>query len=398
MFSYELKYIKARDLADRLSEVFGGKGGSQNEDANASLMPGVQGSELRDGSSDDRSGLSSTGAGGTGLGQGGSLPQSRGGNGRVTLKVGGAEVGVSAVEDTNSLLVRASAAQWKSIREVIDRLDVMPMQVQIEAQVISVALKGDLQYGVSWFFDHAVNSNAAGNLPYPTGRNSWGSYSGGVNPMSNGGGNLLNWTFLGKNAAAIVSALDSVTDVRTLSSPSVLAQNNREATLNVGQRIPIASVSFNPNGGSTNGTYSQVQYLDTGIILKVRPRITRDGMVFLDIVQEVSKPAGVADIQGNVRIDTSKVTTRALAPGGETIVRAGLISDGTSRNATGVPGLSRIPILGGLFGQQGQTKTRDELVILITPTVVRNPMEARTLTDEYGRRFRALDPIYKPKQ
>ena len=105
-----------------------------------------RGSELRDGNSDDRSGLSSTGAGGTGLGQGGSLPQSRGGNGRVTLKVGGAEVGVSAVEDTNSLLVRASAAQWKSIREVIDRLDVMPMQVQIEAQVISVALKGDLQY------------------------------------------------------------------------------------------------------------------------------------------------------------------------------------------------------------------------------------------------------------
>jgi general secretion pathway protein D len=398
LFSYELKYIKARDLADRLSEVFGGKGGSQNEDANASLMPGVQGSELRDGSSDDRSGLSSTGAGGTGLGQGGSLPQSRGGNGRVTLKVGGAEVGVSAVEDTNSLLVRASAAQWKSIREVIDRLDVMPMQVQIEAQVISVALKGDLQYGVSWFFDHAVNSNAAGNLPYPTGRNSWGSYSGGVNPMSNGGGNLLSWTFLGKNAAAIVSALDSVTDVRTLSSPSVLAQNNREATLNVGQRIPIASVSFNPNGGSTNGTYSQVQYLDTGIILKVRPRITRDGMVFLDIVQEVSKPAGVADIQGNVRIDTSKVTTSAVAPSGDTIMLAGLITDGSQKGSTGVPGLSRIPIIGGLFGQQSNGKSRDELVVLITPTVVRNPLEARSLTDEYGRRFRALDPIYNPKK
>jgi general secretion pathway protein D len=353
---------------------------------------------LRDGNSDDRSGLSSTGAGGAGLGQGGSLPQSRGGNGRVTLKVGGAEVGVSAVEDTNSLLVRASAAQWKSIREVIDRLDVMPMQVQIEAQVISVALKGDLQYGVSWFFDHAVNSNAAGNLPYPTGRNSWGSYSGGINPMSNGGGNLLSWTFLGKNAAAIVSALDSVTDVRTLSSPSVLAQNNREATLNVGQRIPIASVSFNPSGGNSNGTYSQVQYLDTGIILKVRPRITRDGMVFLDIVQEVSKPAGVADIQGNVRIDTSKVTTSAVAPSGDTIMLAGLIADGSQKGSTGVPGLSRIPIIGGLFGQQNNGKTRDELVVLITPTVVRNPLEARNLTDEYGRRFRALDPIYNPKK
>jgi general secretion pathway protein D len=400
LFSYELKYIKARDLADRLLEVFGGKGG-QGGDA-ASLMPGVQGSDLRDGGGDDRSsgassmaGTAGMAGGGTGLGQGGSLPQNRAGNGKVTLKVGGADVGVSAVEDTNSLLVRASAAQWKSIREVIERLDVMPMQVQIEAQVISVALKGDLQYGVSWFFDKAV---ADAGLPYPTGRNSWGSHSGGISPGANGVGNMLSWTFLGSNAAAIVQALDSVTDVRTLSSPSVMTQNNREATLNVGQKIPIASVSFNPNGGSGNGTYSQVQYLDTGIILKVRPRITRDGMVFLDIVQEVSKPTGIADKQGNVRIDTSKVSTSAVAPSGDTIVLAGLISDGSTKSSAGVPGLSRIPVIGGLFGQQGKGKTRDELVVLITPTVVRNPLEARKLTDEYGQRFRALDPIYKPKK
>ncbi|MDE2408233.1 MAG: type II secretion system secretin GspD [Xanthomonadaceae bacterium] len=396
LFSYELKYIKARDLADRLSEVFGGKGG-QGDDA-TSLMPGVQANDLHDGGRDDRSSPSSTTGGNTGLGQGGTLPQSRSGNGKVTLKVGGAEVGVSAVEDTNSLLVRASAAQWKSIREVIERLDVMPMQVQIEAQVISVALKGDLQYGVSWFFDNAVSSQAAGNLPYPTGRNSWGSHAGSISPGANGAGNLLSWTFLGRNAAAIVQALDSVTDVRTLSSPSVLTQNNREATLNVGQKIPIASVSFNPATGGSNGTYSQVQYLDTGIILKVRPRITRDGMVFLEIVQEVSKPTGIADKNGNVRIDTSKVSTSAVAPSGDTVVLAGLISDGTTKGSTGVPGLSRIPLIGGLFGQQGTGKTRDELVVLITPTVVRNPLEARNLTDEYGQRFRALDPIYKPKK
>ena len=141
-----------------------------------------------------------------------------------------------------------------------------------------------------------------------------------------------------------------------------------------------------------------MQYLDTGIILKVRPRITRDGMVFLDIVQEVSKPTGIADANGNVRIDTNKVTTSAVAPSGDTIVLAGLITDGTQKGSTGVPGLSRIPIIGGLFGQQGSSKTRDELVVLITPTVVRNPLEARNLTDEYGRRFRALDPIYKPKK
>lgn len=398
LFSYELKYIKARDLADRLAEVFGGSGGGRDEAG--ALMPGVQATDLRSGGGDARAQDAMTadagaqGASAGGLGQGAALPQARAGNGRVTLKVGGAEVGVSAVEDTNSLLVRASPAQWKSIRDVIERLDVMPMQVQIEAQVVSVALKGALQYGVSWYFDNAL---AGQGLPYPTGRNSFGTHAGSLSPMASGGGNLLSWTFLGSSAAAIIQALDNVTDVRTLSSPSVFTQNNKEAVLNVGQRIPVASVSFNPAGGTT-GTYSQVQYLDTGIILKVRPRITRDGMVFLDIVQEVSKPTGTADANGNVRIDTSKVTTSAVAPSGETIVLAGLISDGSNRSSTGVPGLSRIPIVGSLFGQQGSEKTRDELVVLITPTVVRNPLEARNLTDEYGRRFRALEPIYAPKK
>ena len=390
LFSYELKYIKARDLADRLAEVFGGGNGGGGDDA-PSLMPGVGTTEIRNGGIDDKSGTSSA-AVNSGLGDGGTLPANRSGNGKVTLKVDGSDVGVSAVEDTNSLLVRANASQWKSIREVIDRIDVMPMQVHIEAQVVSVALKGALQYGVSWFFDNAVGE---AGLPYPTNRNSWGSYGGGVSNVPNVG-NLLSWTFLGNNAAAIVSALDNVTDVRTLSAPSVFTQNNREASLNVGQRIPISSVSLNPGNGNEN-TYSSVQYLDTGIILKVRPRVTRDGMVFLDIVQEVSRPTPVADINGNPRIDTSKVTTSAAAPSGETIVLAGLISDGTDKNATGVPGLARIPVLGGLFGYQGSSKTRDELVVLITPTVVRNPLEARQLTDEYGRRFRALEPIYNPK-
>ena len=87
-----------------------------------------------------------------------------------------------------------------------------------------------------------------------------------------------------------------------------------------------------------------------------------------------------------------------MAPSGETVVLAGLISDSTNRGSSGIPGLSRIPVIGGLFGQQASGKSRDELVILITPTVVRNPEEARELTDEYGQRFRALEPIYKPKQ
>ena len=395
LFSYELKYIKARDLADRLAEVFGSGAAQAGGQDQASLMPGLEATEIRDAGVDDDKGGTASAAIGSG-GDGASLPNGRSGNGRVNLRVDGMEVGVSAVEDTNSLLVRASPGAWKSIREVIERLDVMPLQVHIEAQVVSVSLKGALQYGVSWFFDNAVSEDAG--LPFPTGRNSWGSYSSSVAPVE-GFGNVLTWTFLGNNAAAIVQALDNVSDVRIMSSPSVLAQNNREATLNAGSRIPISSVTLNPNGGNSEATYSSVQYLETGIILKVRPRITRDGMVFLDIVQEVSTPQGAstADANGNVRIDTNKVRTSAVIPSGETIMLAGLITDGNERTSSGLPGLSRIPVIGGLFGQQGTSSRRDELIVLITPTVVRNPQEARALTDEYGRRFRAMDPIYNPK-
>ncbi|MEO5629498.1 MAG: type II secretion system secretin GspD, partial [Thermomonas sp.] len=398
LFSYELKYITAKDLAARLSEVFGG-GGGQSSGA-PSLMPGLNSTEIKDGGVDDPSGGAAPVGGGPGGGLGGgqmSLDASESGNAAVTLEVEGDKVGVSAVEETNTLLVRASPSAWRSIVEVIERLDVMPLQVHIEAQVVSVNLSGVLQYGVSWFFDHAISDEAG--LPYPTGRNSLGTYAGSVAP-ADGFGNVLTWTFLGRSAAGIIQALDNVADIRLLQTPSVFTQNNREATLNVGSRIPISSVTFNPtNGGNNEGTYSQVQYLETGTILKVRPRITRDGMVFLDIVQEVSSPqaANTADANGNVRIDTNKVKTSAVVPSGETIMLAGLIKDGTSRTSSGIPYLSRIPVIGGLFGQQGTGTSREELIVLITPTVVRNPQEARNLTDEYSRRFRAMDPLFNPK-
>ncbi|MGN6513148.1 MAG: type II secretion system secretin GspD, partial [Lysobacteraceae bacterium] len=299
LFSYELKYIKAKDLADRLAEVFGGNPGRGQQQAGGtpSLMPGLNSTEIRDSGVDNSSGISTATIGGntpggTGsdmAGTGGatgtlSLPQASSGNGSVTLQVNGDQVGVSAVEETNSLLVRATPQAWKSIREVVDKLDVMPLQVHIEAQVATVDLTGALQYGVSWYFEQAVNApTTAGGagLPSALGRDIWGDIAGSIRPagVTNPG---LAWTFLGRNAAAVINALDQVTDVHLLQTPSVFVRNNAEAYLNVGARIPIASVSFDPNGTGTTGTFSQVQYLDTGVTLKVRPRVTKDGMVFLD--------------------------------------------------------------------------------------------------------------------
>lgn len=203
----------------------------------------------------------------------------------------------------------------------------------------------------------------------------------------------MTWSFLGRNALAVINALDQITDVQLLQTPSVVVRNNAEATLNVGSRIPISSVSFNPNGGGNGGTVSQVQYLDTGTILKVRPRVTRDGIVFLDIVQEVSSPGGNPDPNGNVRINTRRLKTEAAIQSGETVMLAGLIQDGVNRGSSGIPVLSRLPLVGGLFGTQTTSQSRSEVIVLITPTIIRNPKEARDLTDEYSRRFRAMEPI-----
>lgn len=410
LFSYELKYIKAKDLADRLAEVFGaGRSGNGQEtggNSPASLMPGTDPVSIKDGdnggsvdfggnnSSNNSSGDASSSTGGGSGGGSLSLNQRSGGNGSVTLEVEGDRVGVSAVEETNTLLVRASGTAWKSIKDVIEKLDVMPMQVHIEAQIAEVQLTGDLEYGVNWYFENAVNAATPGGagLPSALGRDIWGDISGSITGSAG-----LGWTFLGRNAAAVVSALDKVTDLRLLQTPSVFVRNNVEATFNVGSRIPIQSVTFNPGTG-TDGTYSQVQYLDTGVILKVRPRVTRDGMVFLEIVQEVSSPGSVADANGNVRIDTRRLKTEAAIRNGDTVLLAGLISDSVDHGSSGVPFLSKIPVVGALFGTKTANSGRTETIVLITPTIVRNPQEARDLTDEYGQKFRALEPLHQPKK
>ncbi|MCH6482325.1 type II secretion system secretin GspD [Pseudoxanthomonas sp. LH2527] len=412
LFSYELKYIKARELAQRLAEVFGSSGGNSGSDSdgrstggpgNVSLMPGTESVQINDGGMNSSGGSvdfgssSGTGSSSGGLGGGSlSLNQRDGGNGAVTLEVDGSRVGVAAVEETNTLLVRASPSAWQSIREVVDKLDVMPMQVHIEAQIAEVSLTGDLSYGVSWFLERAMTDNGLGPFAAPGagGPSAWSTLAGSIGGV---GGAGAVWTLVKNDAAAVITALDEVSDLRLLQTPSIFVRNNAEATLNVGSRIPISSVTVNPGLGG-DSTFSQVQYLDTGIILKVRPRVTKDGVVFMEIVQEVSTPGDVPDENGNVRINNRRFKTEAAVQAGNTVMLAGLISDSATNGSAGIPGLSRIPIIGGLFGRKTTSSERSEVIVLLTPTIVRNPQEANDLTDEYGKRFRALEPLNAPRK
>jgi general secretion pathway protein D len=375
LFVYEVKYVKASDLAEQLGKVYGNA--SSSTVSAPSLMPSLEPVEVR--TTEMPPADAPLPANGVPAGPG--LTDQ-------TLEVGGGEVGVSAVEESNSLLVRASPAQWESIHRAIERLDSMPLQVQVEAQVVEVNLTGDLKYGVSWFFGNAVPTD---NQGVTNTTNDWHNSSSVISAAATA------FTFLGPSAQAIVSTLEKYTDLSVLSAPSVLVRNNVEADFNSGQQIPVASTILNNNGNTnTDNTYSQVQFRQTGVSLRVKPRISSNGMVFMDITQDVSSPSPTGpEIGGNVSVDNNKLHTEVAVMSGETIAIAGLIKTEQGNGNGGIPYLSRIPVVGALFGTRTVTDNRKEILVLVTPTVVRDPSEARRMTDEYGSRFRGLEPLRK---
>lgn len=378
LFVYEVKYAKATDLAEQLNQVFGSGGASRNGRGAAdpfNISPGLDSVRVR---TLENGAPSSPPA-----------PAASGSSNAISL--GNTEnVFISAVEESNALLVRASAGQWDAIRRAIERLDQMPLQVHVEAQVLEVKLNKTLEYGVSWFFGNQVPT---ANLGLSQSLNDFSN----VGSVISGAAN--SFTFVGPSAQAVVSALDTVSDVTVLSAPSVLVRNNVEATFNSGQQIPVASTIINPvlggnDGNNSNLNASQVQFRQTGIVLTVRPRANPDGTVFLEVTQTVSSPSASGPVVGgNVSVDTNDVQTEVLVRSGETVIIAGLIKTTQDKGSSGLPFLSRIPVLGALFGGQNQNENRSELVVLITPTVIRASNDLSKLTEEYGRRFRGLDPL-----
>jgi general secretion pathway protein D len=378
LFVYEVQYAKATDLADQLNQVFGSGGATRNTRGTAdpfNISPGLDSVRVRT----LENGAPS------------SPPAPATSNSGNAISLGNTEnVFISAVEDNNALLVRASAGQWDSIRRAIERLDQMPLQVHVEAQVVEVKLNKTLEYGVSWFFGNAITGD---NLALSQTLNDFRNVGSVVSNTAN------NLTFVGPSAQAVVSALDTVSDVTVLSAPSVLVRNNVEATFNSGQQIPVASTIINPvlggnDGNNSNLNASQVQFRQTGIVLTVKPRANADGTIFLEVSQTVSSPSTSGpEVGGNVSVDTNDVNTEVLVRSGETVIIAGLIKTEKTDGSGGLPFLSRIPLLGALFGRQSTSTNRSELVVLITPTIIRASKDLSKLTEEYGRRFRGLDPL-----
>jgi general secretion pathway protein D len=270
----------------------------------------------------------------------------------------------------NSLLIYADGEQYAFIREVLEKFDQPVSQVFIEATLAEVTLSDDLSFGVNF-------SVLEGSNPITTVTN---SNTAGAVPASVFPG--FSVSVIGSNASAVLNALESKTNVRVLSAPKLLTLNNQPATLQVGDQVPIITQQsqsvLTPGAPIVNNVTLQ----DTGVILQVTPRVNESGIIILDITQEVSDVA-TTTVSGidSPTIQQRRLTSTVATRSGQMIALGGLIRNGTTRTKSGIPILSRLPIIGGLFGNQQTTETRTELIILLTPTVIRSAQENDDIVD-----------------
>jgi len=443
LFVYDVRNLKASDLAKYLAQIYasgagsGGDNGGQvgpglgsatlgsADNANATSMGSTAG-----GFGNTGTGLGSSGSGGlngsAGNGFGSSGSQSRDGSSTGTgmggSMSGGASsafgnsgqggssgsssqqyassdgsVRISSVDSNNQLLVRARPSQWEEIKRAVEKLDNVPLQVQIETRILEVKLTGQFQFGVQWYLQglsgSTTTTDSNGNPVITPGHPN--------NPRQIGlgqggnayGGEPFFYSFLNSNLQVAVRAMETSGNTKTLSAPSMVVMNNQVGSIQVGDRIPINQTTISTGLGVSTG-YSSVDYLDTGVILNVRPRINPGGLVYMDVSQQVSqRDASQPVVNGNPAISQRQLSTQVAVQSGQTVLLGGLIQQDEGTTDTGIPGLNRIPVIGRLFGSTNRNRDRTELIVLITPRIIRNSEEAKQITDEYQQKFESLAPL-----
>ncbi|MGD9583812.1 MAG: type II secretion system secretin GspD [Lysobacterales bacterium] len=400
LFVYYVQNVKALDLADRLTEVFGSGGGGSSRPASVGSVAPGESVEIR--SQNSQAARREQRESERQQARPSQQPTSKEG-----ISISGSEdIRITAIEESNALMIRATPGEYDAILGAIKRLDTVPLQVHIEAKILQVSLTGELSSGVRWFFNNATGlgtgtdtgTGTATNFRdiRPT-RHVWDSFAGSATGSAG-----LAWTFLRDDAEAFITALQSRGNTKVLSAPSVVVLNNKTASLNSGTQIPVNTTSFQPitGGGGTgnNSFFNSTQFRDTGITLDVTPRVNPGGLVYMEIREEKSVPGATTDaVNGNVPVDKSTIETEVAVQSGETVVLAGLIEETKSATRSGVPGLVSIPILGRLFGSNVNRTSRNEILVLITPTVIDNSDAARKLSIEYQSRFKGLQPLLHPK-
>jgi general secretion pathway protein D len=263
------------------------------------------------------------------------------------------------------VLIYATRQEEETVIAMLRKIDILPLQVRIDATVAEVDLNDALQYGTQFYFRQ-------------------GGVNGELTAAFNTG--IPGFFLAGNNSAQVaISALQAVTQVRVLSSPQLLVLDNQPAQLEVGDLVPYLT-SQSQSTVAAAAVINSVSYQQTGVIMDVTPHVNSGGLVTLDISQQVSQiNSSITSTTTGINspaFSNRTVQSRVVVQDGQTIGLAGLIQDNVSHGNTGFPILKDIPLLGVLFGQQNNTRTRTELLVLVTPHVMHDQRDARDLTED----------------
>jgi general secretion pathway protein D len=329
------------------------------------------------------------------------------------------EVRIVADEVTNSLVILATRKDYDDILTVLRKLDIVPRQVLIEVLVAEVTLGDDLDFGVEWAIAANSRKDALGRITgEPTGSNdnSGNDNSGSDTPESVfdigkaiglrspdvtpiPGSGIFAFISDNRNFAAVLNALAAKNKLKVLSSPHLMTADNHEAHILVGNEVPIITTQSNASNVQTDGTSNilqNIQYRDTGVILTVLPQVNSEGLVNMQIRQEVSQIASTST--GGIQsptFSTREAETTVVVQSSETIVIGGIIDDTVDHTRSGIPFLMDIPVIGRAFRTERDRVRRTELIVLLTPHVVRDRQESRLATEAFRRRLRMRPGLEK---
>jgi general secretion pathway protein D len=278
----------------------------------------------------------------------------------------------------NTIVIRATPKEYRKILAMLRQIDAAPTQVLITATIAEVSLNNQLRYGVQAYFkSNNVAIALAGSKPLPNGPV--------ISPQFPG----LNFLLGGiSDPELVLDALSGITKVRIVSSPSLLVLENEVATIRVGDQIPIQSQTVATDGGNFVNSF---EYRDTGVILKVKPRVNASGVVTIDLGQELSAVLkGLPGVGNNPSFTQRSLSSKVSVNDQQTVLLGGLISGAEDGTRTTVPGSEKVPVIGDLIGTTDNTAKRTELIVLITPKIIRDGQDAARESQELRNKMKNL--------
>ena len=372
LYVYKVQNAKATELAEILGQIFGTSDSTILPTPEAALAPGVMPVTIRsteaEGDQQETQQAKSSAAVGN---QGTALPS-------------GESINIIADDSRNALVVLATPQDYKMVEAAIRKLDVVPLQVLIEASIIEVTLNDNLDYGVEWFFSNELGSD--------TGQGLLDLGAAGIGPLIPG----FSYTIVNSanNVRFVLNALAEESEIKVLSSPSLMVLDNQTAIINVGDDIPVATRQSVSVISADAPQVNEITFRQTGVTLEVTPRVNNSGLVTMEIRQSVSLAIDTTTSNlDSPTIQQRLIETVVAINSGETLILGGLIQETETKAKTGIPVLHKIPILGALFGATSNEVRRTELLVLLTPRVARDRGEARAISEEYRQKLRSVIPI-----